>query len=208
MLDQALLTVPQDYRAALQTALDGVGSPGTWLTGAERRGVAAEARASLAGTPGPDAPISTELAEVAHAVAEAPADITPEWIDELEARGLDRFSYVEATGVVCRVAVVDTFAFGVGAEPLPLPEARGGEPRRIPVEGAMVSRAWVPTVGPGHAMSSLSAVEEERASMQALSDVLYLKEVVPVRQVEKGSLIRSQIEVVAARTSYLNDCFY
>ena len=90
MLDQALLPVPPNYIEALRAALDGVGSPGTWLTGAERLGVAAEARASLAGTPGPDASIPAELAEVAHAVAEAPADITPEWIDELEGRGLDR----------------------------------------------------------------------------------------------------------------------
>ena len=30
----------------------------------------------------------------------------------------------------------------------------------------------------------------------------------PVNTVKKGGLVRSQIEVLAARTSYLNDCFY
>ena len=79
---------------------------------------------------------------------------------------------------------------------------------RVRVVGAERTRAWVPTVGPGHALSSFSAVDEERESMLRLSDALYLEEVVPVNPVSKGGLIRSQIEVLAARTSFLNDCFY
>ena len=208
MLTGAAITISPGYEEVLALTRDGIGSPGTWLSGHERVGVAAEARASLAGDPGPGASISQELAEVAHAVAEAPADITPEWIEDLERRGLDRFSYVEAAGIVCRIAVIDTFALGVGAETPSLPEARSGEPSRVPVRGAVISRAWVPMVGPGHALSSLSAVEEERDSMQRISDVLYLEQVDATGAVEKGGLVRSQIELVAARTSYLNDCFY
>lgn len=208
MLRNAVIPVPAPIDQVLAWSLDGIGRPGSWLTAAERIGVAAEARASLAGMPGPDAPISDELAEVAQAVAEAPGDITPEWIDGLEAAGLGRFPYVEAAGVVCRMSVIDTIAFGLGAEPPQLPEAQPGEPHRQVPEGAVRTRAWVPTVGPGHAMSSLSAVDEERESMERLSDVLYLEEVVPVKTLEKGGLVRSQIEVLAARTSYLNDCYY
>jgi len=104
--------------------------------------------------------------------------------------------------------VIDTVAFGVGATPPPLPPGREGLPSRKPPDGAGQTRAWVPTVGPGHALSSLSAVDGERQSMLRLSDVLYLEHVVPVNLVDKGGLVRSQIEVLAARTSYLNDCFY
>lgn len=208
MLHDAALAVPAETSDVLAWALRGIGEPGTWLTSRQRLGVATEARASLAGTPGPDAPISDELAEVAQAVAEAPGDITPDWIDDLESRGLDRFSYVEACGVVCRMSVIDTFTFGVGATPPPLPPPRDGEPSRRPVAGATRSRAWVPVVGPGGAMTSLSAVEGEHESMQRLSDVLYLSDVVPVTKSPKGGLVRSQIEVLAARASFLNDCFY
>ena len=203
-----MIEIPEETGAVLQWSLDGIGKPGTWLSAIERVGVAAEARAALAGVPGPEAPISDELAEVAHAVAEAPADITPEWIDSLEANGLDRFSYIEAAGVVCRVSVIDTVAFGLSAELPPLPDPIDGDPSRVPVPDAVRTRAWVPTVGPGGALTSLSAVAEEQDSMKRLSDVLYLESVIPVNTVEKGGLVRSQIEVLAARTSYLNDCFY
>lgn len=208
MLDNSVLPVSSAIRDVLTWTIQGIAKPGTWLTGAERVGVAEQARASLAGTPAPTPTVSDELSEVAHAIAEAPADITPEWIDELEARGLDRFTYVEAAGVVCRMSVIDTVAFGVEATPPPLPAPEDGVPTRIPVPEAVQTRAWVPTVGPGHALTSLSAVEGERESMLRLSDVLYLEKVVPVDTVEKDGLVRSQIEVLAARTSYLNDCFY
>lgn len=208
MLTGSALPVPDAIRNVAAWVVEGIGRPGSWLTGAERVGVAEQARASLAGTPGPESDISDELAEVAHAVAEAPADITPEWIDELEERGLNRFAYIEASGVVCRMSVVDTLAYGLAATPMTLPEPTPGEPPRVPREDAEISNSWVPTVGPGHALSSLSAVAEEQESMMRLSDVIYLERVVPVEMVEKGGLVRSQIEVLAARTSYLNDCFY
>ena len=208
MLDDAVLPVPSDVLDVLAVTLAGIATPGTWLSGAERLGVATHARASLAGVPAPDVPISDDLADVAYAVAEAPADITPEWIDELEANGMTRFAYIEATGVVCRMSVMDTIAFGLSATPPPLPAPRPGEPPRVPREGAEISNGWVPTVGPGHAMSSLSASAEEEESMRRLSDVIYLEHVVPVEMVERRGLVRSQIETLAARTSYLNDCFY
>ena len=208
MLDNSVFPVSSAIRDVLTWTIEGIAEPGTWLSGAERVGVAEQARASLAGTPAPTPTVSDELSEVAHAIAEAPADITPEWIDELEERGLDRFSYVEAVGVVRRMSVIDTVAFGVGATPPPLPQGGEGTPSRKPPDGAVQTRAWVPTVGPGHALSSLSAVDGERQSMLRLSDVLYLEHVVPVNLVDKGGLVRSQIEVLAARTSYLNDCFY
>ena len=208
MFDDSSLIVPAAVQDILMWSLDGIASPGTWLTGAQRVGVAIEARGSLAGNASPSPSISDELSEVAHAVAEAPADITLQWIEELEDRGLDQFTYVETAGVVCRISVIDTVAFGLDATPPPLPQPRAGEPSRVRVVGAERTRAWVPTVGPGHALSSFSAVDEERESMLRLSDALYLEEVVPVNPVSKGGLIRSQIEVLAARTSFLNDCFY
>jgi hypothetical protein len=207
MLDDALLPVPDSMRDVLTWVVDGIARPGSWLSGAQRIGVAEQARASLTGESGPSVTISDELAEVAHAVAEAPADITPDWIDELEARGLNRFGYVEATGVVSRMSVVGTIAYGLAATPPPLPPPTAGKAPRVPRKGAIMSNGWIPTVGRGHALSSLSAVAEEQESMLRLSDVIYLERVVPVEMVEKGGLVRSQIEVLAARTSYLNDCF-
>ena len=130
MLDNSVLPISTAIRNVLTWTIEGIAEPGTWLTGAERVGVAEQARASLAGAPAPTPTVSDELTEVAHAIAEAPADITPEWIDELETRGLDRFTYVEAAGVVCRMSVIDTLAFGLEAAPPDLPAPEDGEARQ------------------------------------------------------------------------------
>ena len=68
----------------------------------------------------------------------------------------------------------------------------------------------MPTVGAPRADTALSALPEEAASVRDLLTAFYL----PMDRVEhvgqpSGRLLsRPQIELIAARTSSLNECFY
>ncbi|NIR35295.1 MAG: hypothetical protein GWN79_03150 [Actinobacteria bacterium] len=73
----------------------------------------------------------------------------------------------------------------------------------------MIDGGWVPTVGRASAPSSLSAVPAEVDAMFDVAGVLYLTlvEMGDLTRV-RDDLHRTQMELTAARTSWLNDCFY
>jgi hypothetical protein len=134
--------------------------------------------------------------------------------------------FVELVSVVCTAMLVDGFARAIGAPPPPLPEPIAGEPSRVrPVEAveegyfvptipyAVGSRpeldlydanAFVPNVGRG--LSLVPAAVRTARDLMAAHYMTYAQVVtdyVPDRPID-----RSQIELVAARTSAKNDCFY
>ncbi len=194
---------------ATERALHQITSPGSWLTGAERRAIAEAARQALTGAneavPGLDPP----LVEAAEAVAVAADEITPDWIEDLEDRGVDGLTYVELIGVAARVAAIDTFARGVGADLPELPAPSPGEPDRSVAETVAKTVAWVPTDGHAYAPTALKAVRGEFDAQDDLHTAYYLA---PARMRELDisidGLHRTQMELVASRASLLNDCFY
>ena len=126
----------------------------------------------------------------------------------LLADGLTSEAYVEVIGIVGRVSAVDSLMFGIGAQPQPFPIPAEGEPTRMMADGAAMNGALAPTVGPPGAPSALSAVPAEVDAMFELHGVLYLSlEEMGDPAIEK-TLTRAQMELIAARTSLLNDCFY
>jgi len=183
--------------------------PGTWLTGAQRVAVAASARGGKA-----DGVISPAATEAARRIHDEPATITDGWINGLEADGLTRLAYVEVLGIVARLRALDTFTFGLGRSPRPLPDPTVGEPTRVTVDGAAFDGGWVPTVGAAGPPNALSAVQAEHDALHDLHGNLYLEprggpgNTMGNMQVVRDGLNRSQIEFVAGRTSLLNDCFF
>ncbi|MBT8213011.1 MAG: hypothetical protein KJN71_07680 [Acidimicrobiia bacterium] len=157
-----------------------------------------------------DAPgVSDELVEAAEAIAAAPAQITPEWIGDLVHRGLDLLAYVEVTGIVSRLIAGDTYLRGVGADVHPLSEPVEGDPSGERMTEAGIDRGWVPTVGPAGAPNALSAVPAENVAQEDLHSALYLSyEGMADLDATIDGLHRTQMELTAARTSFINDCFF
>lgn len=203
------LVAPSTYQQAIEREWDRLAKAGTWWTGGARVAMAAAARGARDGAPvEPTEALPAAATEAAARIAAAPATITAAWVDELEARGLDRVAYTEIIGVVARLMAIDTFLVGVGVELPPLPEPRAGEPSRKVVAEAAINGGFVPTVGPASPPNGLSGVADE---VDALFDVhgafyLSLEEMGDFEIVK--DLTRPQMELIAARTSLLNDCFF
>lgn len=206
-LVDAVLPVSEEIRSGLRDEWRRLASAGTWLTGQERVAVATEARAARGGADA-GAGLAPAVAEVARTVARAPGAITAGWVRDVVARLPSVTAYVETVGVTARVSAVDTFVRGVGASEEPLPGPMSGEPSREPNPAARQRRAFVPTEGGDGPPQMLSAVPAEARAQMRLHGALYLTEE-EMRDLDRvEALSRPQMEFVACRVSYLNDCVF
>ena len=197
------LTVPDAIDAVIDAQWSGLGTPGSWMTGDERTAIVRVTRSSSAEVHG-DEPVARAAALVAHHASTLTADT----VDELESRGLRREQYVEIVGVVSRVAAIDTFERGIGRPERSLPVSAPGAPSRDLVATARRRAGWVPTVGAIGPVTALDAVPPEATAQSALHGALYLSYAEMADLAVVRGLTRAQLELVAARVSYLNDCFY
>ena len=112
--------------------------------------------------------------------------------------------------MVAVITSIDSYRIGIGAQLDPLPDPSPGEPVPVVHERAAKLNAWVPTVGVALAPTALSALPNEKATKDGLGKVWYLTdEFVHKYDVEPGrELTRPQMELVASRTSWLNECFF
>jgi len=164
--------------------------------------------------------------EVVHRVRTDPARLTRRWFDSLIESGLTPEQYVEIVSVVAHVVAVNTFARGVWISPLPLPcPARSAPTRRRP-SGAKPGAAWVPWIepedlaraeadiyprgrAPANIHKAMSLVPAEVKSFFDLCEHQYLG-ALEMRDFgrEYRAITHAQIELLAARVSALNRCFY
>lgn len=146
---------------------------------------------------------------VARVAAEAMAT-RQSHVEAWVAGGRDILAYVELVSVVAQIASIDSYRVGLGTDLDPLPEPVAGAPTPEVADGASMMNAWVPTVGVALAPTALSALPREKAAKAALGAAWYLTDdVIHQYDVEPGrELTRSQMELVAARTSWLNECFF
>lgn len=198
---------PRDaFAALLDREWDRLATAGTWWTGGERIAIADDARRAVAGDD-PSGILPAPLADATRRLAVAPATIGGTDVVRWELDGLDPFAYVETVGIVSRLMALDTAAYGLGLPLRPLPEPRPGVPSREKPAEAAITTGWSPTVGAASALTSLTAVPPEADAMLDLHDVLYVDmEKLGDTQLEVDGLTRPQIELVAARTSCLDDC--
>lgn len=200
------LAAPTEITDLIDRQWERLRHAGTWFTGAERVALAASARGDLSDT--------SPAHQAAREIHDHPAEITRSWLGTLEDRGLTLAEYVEVLGIVAQLRAVDTFLFGLGEQQRALPDPVDGEPTRVVVEEAAIEGGWVPTVGPAFPPSVLSAVTAENEAMHDLHENFYLAPaagegytMANLHAVRDG-LSRSQMELVAARTSLINDCFF
>ena len=197
-----------DFDAMVTRQWHALSGPGVWFDGAEQLEIAAEARGAMAGRPSGerlDRAVSDATRRVA---AEAwtirPADIAG-WIEA----GVRVEAYVELLGIVARIAAIDTTMFGLGLDERPLPTPRDGAPSNQTVEEARPDKGWVPTVGEAHPLTALSAVPGAVDLQFDVHGTLYLSlDQMNDPHASRDGVTRPQIELAAARTSYLNECFF
>jgi len=203
-----MTTPSQQYERALSFEWSHLASPGTWWTGPQRVAIAAEARLATMGLP-PTYALPVAATDAARTVATEASTIRPETIATWGRDGLDVFAYVEIVGIVAIVMALDVAAFGLGRSAEPLPIGLRGKPSHTKPDGAQTTNGWVPTVGPAWAPEALSAVTAERDAMDTVHGPLYMTmQEMGDLQIIKNGMTRDQMELVAARTSMLNDCFY
>lgn len=209
MIGPTLLPVPVSVAESVEREWDRLAAAGTWMSGEERVAAAMVARAAIAGSDIPATVLTSIAVEAAEAIAVAPGHIEVAWLDHLEASGLDRLFYGELVGVVARVVGVDSFVTGAGGSLIPLPEPRAGEPSRLANKRAKVTDAWLPTIGTARAATVLSANRPEMLAQKDIHEGFYLAyEDIGDLSLAVDGLSRTQVELVAARTSYLNHCVY
>jgi hypothetical protein len=145
---------------------------------------------------------------VAHWVAVDAGGLTENHVELWQAAGLERIRYLEIVGVVARLSNVDFYMRGIGAELPQPPEEPSGEPTGDVRTEAKLTNGWVPALTNLSAPHVLDAMPSEGLAFRDLHEPMYM----PMNQIGNWGyadhLTRPQIEFVAARASYLNECFY
>ena len=207
MFDLAVLDPGAGRARAVERVWGELTTSGPTLFSSERQAVIADARAAWSGAATPN-PASGVRGESVHWLAVDAGGITGELVTDFESRGLDRHRYLETIGVVGRLANVDFYCRGLGAPVPELPGADDTAPTGVVDRSATRTNGWVPASGPLSAPFVLDALPDEGASMRALHEQMY----VDMTQIGNGryfdDLSKPQIEYIAARVSFLNECFY
>ena len=234
--------VRDDLALAHDSAWTAIAAPGTWLTGVERVAAAAEVRhapkcAHCAAIKAALSPIAVNGAhagtgalnagetELIHRVVGDPGRLSEKWSQSILAQGVDEGRYVEITGLIAMVMIMDSFSRALGAPLRQLPTPQAGDPTRHRPAGAKKQAAWLPLVEPqdateadgpmypspkaGYIYRGLSSVPQSLRDYWALANTHYLPGQF-VYQFDSSirAIARPQIEIVAARVSALHQCVY
>lgn len=209
---------------------------GTWLDGPTRRAVVREARnartcglcgdrreslswAAVKGGHETSTSLSAPLVELAHRLNTDSGRVADDWFESLMEQGISREEYVEAVGLVGTSTITDTFANTINGRLAALPDAGNGVPAREQNPGVVEAGARVPLMDPENPLAPFG----EQTGGQPTPNIVRALAMVPAslrefwsaftphyrpRDTDDRGLHRSQIELVASRTSALNECFY
>ena len=170
--------------------------------------------------------LTENMVEVVHRIVTDPARLTRKWFDDLMSDGLTPEVYVEILGTLVHILVIDEFCRGLGIPLNDLPAPQPGEPTGYrPKNASSGPGAWVPLLPPliedgpeadlweagANVARALSLAPDE---VRTLMDTIACH-YIPYESVigdwticPNGGLNRIQMEVIAARVSSHNECFY
>lgn len=165
------------------------------------------------------------LVELAHRVRSDPRRLSRRWFEGVRASGVEDGTYVEALGIVALLAGLDFFHRAFGSDAPPLPAPLPGEPSGYRPAGVSPGPGWVPTLAPEDATGpesdlypdtahvpniarALSLVPAHARILRTLTRTHYVRLEDLMNPGVGRDLDRTQIELVAARVSALNECFY
>ncbi|MDA3039226.1 MAG: alkylhydroperoxidase-related (seleno)protein [Actinomycetota bacterium] len=214
-------------RLARVAARSGLAAAGEWLSGAERieawqhvrdaesneldqARLAALSPTAVEGRHGPGRLLNGTDVEVVHRVASDPGRLTRSWAEEAIA-DIGEERYTELVAVVSVARVLDRFDDAIGDPRSPLPAPIEGEPTRVRPDdvgdvGAWVSQSLAPALA--NVSRTFSLVPTTNRLWRGLVDSHYSRGPQFLEWVWHRALSRPQVELVAARTTSLNECFY
>jgi len=169
--------------------------------------------------------LRANVVDVIHRVRTDPARLSPAWFESVTANGLASGAYVEMIGIVTMLTGIDYVARALGVPQFPLPEPQAGEPSRYTPPSTKSGIAWVPMIAPEDAsgpeadlyprgaiipniIRALSSVPAEVRMLLAMASAHYLSLEQLPDPTARRALDRMQMELIAARVSALNQCFY
>ena len=164
--------------------------------------------------------------DAVHRIVTDQSRITRRYVEDNVTAGLSKPAYVELIGVVVAVVSIDEFHRALGLKPEPLPVPQPGEISRyqpemlsedigfvptVPPEGAIGNEADIwPPMRAANVVRALSLVPDALRDWRSLASAQYLSFAGMQNFVkdEARYLSRMQMELVAARVSAINECFY
>lgn len=209
--------VKQLHRASWKT----IARAGSHWEGAERVEIARQARAARAARGDPpwlrknladaDGRLGEEAIDAARTIAADAHKIDAAWASR-KIGALGDAAYVELGSVVVTVTAIDALGEALGTGHAPLPEAQPGKPDGARLDGVADAGAFVPMmdpfVGPNVARALSLVPEANRLFMQNVMAMYSGRGGGFFDMVWEGPLARPQAELLAARVSALNECFY
>lgn len=163
--------------------------------------------------------------EAIHRITTDPGRLTRAWFDRVIADGLSVEQYVEIVGTLVAVKSIDSFCRAVDLPLNSFPEPEAGTPTLYRPATATLDDAWVPMIPAdansgaesdlwqtgrtGNVIRAMSLVPDEVRTLGDLSAAHYLANVRVMDPTARSPhLDRQQMELIAARVSALNQCFY
>ena len=229
--------IRSDLAAVHGATMESFCAPGTWFNAKERREIVALSRRARAErgfeilgyvdeVKNIDLPSGAlKLIDMVSCESEK---IDKNFYLELVSNGLLAEQYVEIVGLVTRAISVDTFCRSLGLSMCLLADARDGVPSRELPDTATIDHAWVPIIPAGskggapatalygetdfvaNIFSALSLVPGEASGVMQLGQTQYvgMNDFQNFKFFRDENFSRAQLELVAARISALNNCFY
>ncbi len=212
----------------LLQARDDLAAAGDWLTAEQRleawqhtresRSNELDARRRQALSPNsiPDQhsagqTLSATAIDVVHRLASDSGRLTRSWADQAMTE-LGEETYTELVGVSAIASVVDVYAVAVGEVLVEVPDAIStSEPARVRPRAVGEVGAWVSQSveeSRANVSRSLSLVPITDRTWRSLVDVLYSRGEEFYELEWDRALNRAQVELLAARTTALLECFY
>ena len=221
-----MLEVRQNLTAAHDRAWASFSQPGTWWTAAERCAIVEETRKALdcklcrqrsrALSPEIDGAhdclgILPEAAvDAVHRIRTHPGRLSRRWFEHHVAGRLPDAAFVELVGVLAIAVIIDEFDRAVGRDLRSLNDPASVEPTRQACADVVDVGAFVPiwSEDPGaNIVRALGLVPVERDRFWDVFHQHYVAN--GHRQWDAGRAItRPQVELIAARVSAINQCFY
>jgi hypothetical protein len=232
--EMATLEVPAELAEAHAAAVRRFAQPGAFLDGVTRLAIVEEMRvarrcglcvargealsiASVEGVHETAGVLEDGLVELVHRQVTDPGRITSDWVRGVIDAGVGLERYVEASGVVGTATIADSLAVALGGEVVALPAAEVGEPSGESNEDVVDAGAHVPVMDRERPLPRWAGRPMIANIARALGLVpgaanefwdLFTPHYLPKGPAPEGEFGRPQIELVASRTSALNECFY
>ena len=225
------IVVPAKVNESHGIAVDQFGQAGTWLTADIRTAVWAEARSAtdcslcrarkqalspyaLKGEHDTCTDLPNNMIEVVHRIKNDSGRLTKRWFDEQIATGLSREAYIETLSLVATSIILDSYSTAMGLPDYVIPTPQPGEPSMVLNPEVEDEGAWLPITRveqqvEDHGLPNVPNIA--RAMGLVPSAMMHFFGTMRAHYALAGDdfgIGRSQIELIAARVSSHNECFY